>query len=92
MSGNFIYTTAALRAVLCFIGPINTPKIAYDKDEYAELLIEKIKNTIGDCDGSQSVTLIFNYDEEELQRQFNGICGNIKRIIGTLELYTDHEV
>ena len=87
----FIFTTAAaLRAILCFIDPNNTPKIAYDKDEYAEPLIEKLKNTIGDSDGSQPVTLSFGRDEEELERQFNGVCGNIRGIIETLERCTEY--
>jgi hypothetical protein len=80
-----IFTTAAvLRAVLCFIDPENTPKIAYDKDEYAKPLIKKIKEAIGEKDGSQSVTLSFDVNEEELMRQFNGVCRNIGGIISVI--------
>ena len=83
---NNIFTTAgALKAILCFVDPTQTPKIAYDKDEYATPLIAKLTNAIGIYDGSRPVTLNFNEDEIELMRQFNGICGNIKNIIGTLE-------
>jgi len=91
---SIITSAGTLRAILCFIDPNNTPKIAYDKDEYAKPLIAKLKKSVGDYDGSQSVTIIFSVgekDEKELMRQFNGVCGNIKDIIGTLEKYTNEE-
>lgn len=87
-----IYTTAgALRAILCFIDAENTPKIAYDKDEYAIPLIKKIKNKIGDKDGSQEVIISFGYNEKELERQFNGICKNIRFIFNILETSTSQD-
>jgi len=78
-------TGASLKAVLCFIDPENTPKIAYDKDEYAKPLIKKIKNFVGNSDGSQIVLLCFYDNEDELLRQFNGVCKNIKNIMNGLE-------
>lgn len=33
-------TAGSLRAILCFIDPTNTPKIAYDDDSLIESLIE----------------------------------------------------
>lgn len=84
-----LYTTAAtLRAILAFTDPLNTPKIAYDKDDLAIPLIEKIRDAVGGRDGSQSVTLWFDNDEDELKRQFNGICRNIQSIFSTLESYS----
>ena len=74
-------TAASLRAILCFIDPENTPKIAYDRDdEYVELLIEKVKKAVGDKDGSQTATIMFTDDEQELERQFMGVCKNIENI------------
>ena len=85
-----IFTTAgALRAILCFIDPNNTPKIAFDKDEYAEPLRTKLKDAVGDRDGSQEVMISFHGDEKELMRQFNGVCYNIKHIFGELESGTE---
>jgi hypothetical protein len=59
-------TAGTLKAILCFIDPEKTPKIAYDKDEYAIPLIEKIKSVIGDKDGSQYTFISFDDDETEL--------------------------
>jgi hypothetical protein len=80
MAGSICLSAAALRTILCYIDPENTPKIAYDKDEYAKPLIDKIKNAVGDRDGSQSVSISFGYDETELERQFFGVC----QIIGDI--------
>lgn len=76
-------TAANLRAVLCFINPKNTPKIAYDEDEMATPLIDKLTNAVRDADGSQSVTLWFNHDEGELYRQFAGVCSIISECMAT---------
>lgn len=85
-----IYTTAsALRAILAFIDPSNTPKIAYDRDDMAIPLIEKMKQCVGDNDGSQRVYLSFSSDEEELMRQFNGVCNNMKSIFDMLGRVSD---
>jgi hypothetical protein len=78
-----IYTTAAtLKAVLCYIDPEQTPKIAYDRDDMAEPLIKKVKKALGDRDGSQDVGISFNDSEEEkeLKRQFQGVCKLISEI------------
>jgi len=84
-----VYTTAgALLAVLAFTDPTNTPKIAYNRDDLAQPLIDKLRNAIGDKDGSQQVCLSFgNSDEEkELEHQFSQICRNIGEIF--LEIYS----
>lgn len=77
-------TAATLRAVLLFLDPVNTPKIAYDDDTLAEPLIAKLKDAIGDKDGSQNVTLSFNEDERPLQIQFEGVCGAMSSIFSNL--------
>jgi len=82
---NIIHTTAsALLSILAFTNPETTPKIAFDKDEYAQPLIDKLIECIGGRDGSQRVQLRFNEDEKELKNQFNGICGAIENIMGQL--------
>lgn len=85
-------TASALKAVLCFIDPESTPKIAYDKDKYALILIEKIKITLQDKDGSTKLLFVFHKGEEELLRQFNGVCKNIKKIFNNIEHCTAREV
>jgi hypothetical protein len=87
--GCILNTTAStLKAILCFIDAEKTPKIAFDDDSLAIPLINKIKKEIGDRDGSQSVSIGFNNEEEELLRQFNGVCGNIKDIFSSVEYCT----
>lgn len=88
MSSMLNITASTLKAILCFIDPENTPKIAYDDDSLAIPLINKIKDALGDRDGSQSVYISFNNDEDELLRQFNGVCGNIKGIFNSVEYCT----
>lgn len=76
-------TAAIIRAILCFIDPTQTPKIAYDKDELAQPLIDHLKEAVGDADGTIKVRLSF-IGKEELEHQFYGVCGNIERIFDTL--------
>lgn len=83
-------TAASLRAILCFIDPVNTPKIAFDKDEFATPLIKKVKEAVGDRDGSQSVSITFDDNEAELKRQFNGVCGIINQCFYTLHYVTSN--
>jgi hypothetical protein len=81
-----IYVTAAIvRTVLLFIDPVQTPKIAYDKDELAQPLIDHLKEAVGDKDGSIKVRLVFKDDYDELLRQFYGVCNNIKIIFTILD-------
>jgi len=86
--GTIFMTASSLRAILCYIDPVNTPIIAYDNDKYALPLIYKIKTAVGDRDGSQSVTITFSDDEKELARQFNGVVGEIKKIFEQIEFVT----
>lgn len=78
-------TASALRAILCFLDPVNTPKIAYDNDALAIPLIEKIKMAVGNRDGSQSVSISFDDDEKELAQQFYGVVKNIKSVFDQIE-------
>lgn len=85
MKGMMTTTASALKAILCFIDADKTPKIAFDKDEYAKPLADKLKGAIQDRDGSQSVCIHWYDGEEELQRQFNGVCDQIKSVFNQLE-------
>ena len=85
MAGTTLLTAATLRAILCYIDPEHTPKIAYDNSEYAPALIEKIKRAVGDKDGSEDVTISFSYSEKELERQFYGVCSRIDEIFGFIK-------
>jgi hypothetical protein len=84
MAGMINLTASALKTILCYIDAEKTPKIAFDNDEYALPLIEKIKNALGDSDGSQSVSVHFGYNEAELERQFYGVCKNIGEIFASI--------
>ena len=75
---------ATLRAVLCYIDPEHTPKIAYDKDEYSEPLIRKVKEAVGERDGSDDVFISFQDDEHELARQFAGVCKSIGSVMDSV--------
>lgn len=90
MAGMICTTASVLLAVLAFTDPTSTPKIAYDNDELAQPLIDKIKSALGDKDGSQEVYLSFgNNDEEmELEYQFSNICGNIGSIFNSIHRAT----
>jgi len=81
-------TAGSLKAILCFTDPENTPKIAYDNDSLALPLIQKIKDAVGERDGSQNVHLSFSDEEDELLRQFNCICESISGIFGSLAYCT----
>ena len=60
---NKIYCTAAtLKAILCYINSGKTPQIAYDRDDLAIPLIEKIASSIGDKAGSENVSVCFSDD------------------------------
>ncbi len=77
-------TAAPLRAMLCFIDPQNTPKMAIT-DALAIPLAEKIKEALGDADGSESVSIHFSEDEQHLKREFSGVCAIMKSCFSTLE-------
>ena len=84
MAAMMFMGAATLKAILCYIDAEKTPKIAYDKDEYAKPLADKIKEAIGDSDGSQSIWISFRDDENELKRQFLGVCENVGEIFGNI--------
>lgn len=81
-------TAATLRAILYYINSGKTPDIAYDRDDLAQPLIEKIKSAVGDSGGSKSSSIIFNEDEKEIQRQFSLVCKNIKDIFSQVEYFS----
>ena len=81
-------TAATLKAILCFIDAEKTPKIAFDSDALAKPLADKIKEALGDRDGSQNVTISFHTEESELMRQFNGVCGEVKNIFEQIERFS----
>lgn len=90
MAGTTYLTAATLRAILCYIDA--TPKIAFDRDDLAIPLIDKIKDAVGNMDGSQDVSISFGYgsgDEEELEKQFIGVCDNIANIFNFLKTLND---
>lgn len=87
--GTTYMTASALKGMLCFINPTATPKIAFDKDELAQPLIDKVTKALGDRDGSQTVSITFLGGEEELARQFNGVAGNIASIYSQIEYSTN---
>lgn len=84
MSSTTFTGASTLKAILCYIDPTATPKIAYDRDDMAEPLIAKVKEALGDRDGSQQVSIRFSDDEAELKRQFVGVCENIGDIFTTI--------
>lgn len=88
MTGMLNCTAAGLRAILCFIDPNNTPKIAFDNDAMSKPLADKIKEALGDRDGSQSVHMSWREEDEEIRKQFNGICRIIKSVFDQLEYCT----
>ncbi len=77
---NLTLTAATLRAMLCYIDPNNTRKIAYDTDDkkIIEALINRVKHSVGDRDGIELVNISFHpIAEAELIRQFVGVTHNI---------------
>jgi hypothetical protein len=87
MRGILFTTASTLKAILCYIDAEKTPKIAYDKDEYAIPLANKIKKALDDRDGSESVSISFNNAETELRRQFVGVCDNIANIFKDINFH-----
>lgn len=77
-------TAATLRAILCFIDSGKTPKIAYDRDDLAQELIDKIRIAVNDSAGSESVSVMFGENQEELHRQFVGVMQNIGSVFASI--------
>jgi len=88
MRGILHTTASSIKAILCYIDAEKTPKIAFDKNEYAIPLANKLKEALGESDGSQPVMICFRDGEEELVRQFNGVCGNIQSAFDSLVFCT----
>lgn len=88
MRGHLTTTASALLAVLCFINPETTIKIVGDNHKLAEPLVNKIKEAVGDKDGSQGVSLHWDGSEEdnELRNQFQIVTGNMKEVFETIQI------
>ena len=78
-------TAASLRALLCYLNSGVTVDIAFDKDELAPALIEKVKNAVGARGGSQGVSIHFGEDDQELKRQFEGCASHVEAIFKGLK-------
>ena len=90
MVGTLTLAASSLKAILCFIDATKTPKIAFDNDSLALPLIEKIKDALGNADGSQYVSITFGHHEIELSRQFSGVCKNIGQVFDNIIYHTTH--
>lgn len=77
-------TAATLRAVLCYINSGQTPDIAYDRDDLAEPLIAKVKEAVGDLAGLHTTIISFGKEEDDLRKQFVGVCKTIKGIFSSV--------
>lgn len=73
----YFLTASTLHAILAYTNPTQTPKIAYDRDDLALPLIDKIKESVGDLDGSKTCSIHFKNTENELHEQFVKICSAI---------------
>ena len=71
--------------MLCYISSGVTPDIAYDRDDLAKPLGDKLRSALGDRGGSQLVTLIFQEDEKDLRRQFEGCASHIAGIFESIQ-------
>lgn len=80
----FYLRAATLRAMLCYVRSGKTVTIAFDRDDLAEPLANKLQEAVGERAGSESVTIQFSEDESELFRQFQGCASNIKDIFSEL--------
>ena len=80
----FNLTAATLHAMLCFVRSGKTRTIAYDRDDLAEPLADKLQEAVEERAGSESVSIHFSADEDELFRQFQGCASNIKGIFSDL--------
>lgn len=78
-------TAASLRAVLCYIASGQTPAIAYDRDDMAKPLADKLTEACNSHHGSIGIMLHFSEEETELQRQFEGCVSNIEGIFRQLK-------
>jgi|GEM_PF-6781228 len=69
-----------LRAILYYIDPEGGPRIAYDCDALADDLVEAVSQAVGQAQGDIPVSIDFG-DNELLERQFEGVVGNIVDIM-----------
>lgn len=86
-------TAGTLRAILCFIAPEGKPKIAYDNDQFAVALHQKVTIAVGEELGSTRVSLSFDMPKEkELYRQFKGVALEISKIFDGMIFEDDKEL
>jgi len=84
MTGVTNTTAGVIRAILAIIDPEQTPKIAWKRDELALPLINKLKESVGDRDGSLRASIWWNDEDAEIQKELAGICGNMSEIFSSL--------
>ena len=86
-------TASTLRAILCYIAPEGKPKIAYDDDKFAIALHQKITIAVGEELGSTRVLISFDMSkEQQLYRQFKGVCLEISKIFDGMVFDSDKEL
>lgn len=70
--------------MLAYIDPEGGPQIAYDDDSLAAPLVAKVKEAVGEYQGSQGVFIAFNNHERALYKQFQGIAQHISGIFAAI--------
>lgn len=90
MAGMTNCTAGLIKAILCFIDPENTPKIAATDDSLAEPLIKKLKESIGDKDGSQPIYVHWSREEWKLEKEFHLVLKNVQSVVNGIVHCTKH--
>lgn len=68
-----------MRAILAFINPANGDRLIIDDKpvQLSDDLIQKIESAVGDKHGFDRVSVSFNLDEKELEREFANVVFEI---------------
>ena len=73
-------TAASLNAMIQYTSAGSIPPIAFDRDDLAEPLAQKLREAVKGKERSDNVALSFSDDEKDLQRQFEGCAYHIADI------------
>lgn len=73
-------TAASLNAMIQYTSAGSIAPIAFDRDDLAEPLAQKLRDAVEGKERSDNVTLSFSDDEKELQRQFEGCADGMADI------------